>query len=75
MYETAPISAEYLHDAIWVRDREQEKERSKIKKVACEFASKIKFLFITCFYSGKIQESLQYYIVVSTTSESIEDKH
>lgn len=75
VYEAVPISAEHLHDAIWVTDREQEKERSRMKKVVWEFASKIKFLYITCYHSGKIQESLQYHIVVSTTSESIEDKH
>lgn len=75
VYEAVPISGEYLHYTIWVRDKKQVKERSRMKKVSWEFASKIKFLYITCYYSGKIQESLQYYIVVSTTSESIEDKH
>lgn len=75
VYEAISISAEHLHDVTCVMDREQEKERSRMKKVAWEFVSKIKFLYITCYYSGKTQESLQYYIVVSTTSESIEDKH
>lgn len=63
---------------------EQEKEISRMKKVAWEFSSGLYFqnqipvvdLYITCYRSGKIQESLQNYIVVGTTiSESIEDKH
>lgn len=62
----------------------EQKKISRMKKVAWEFALVLYFqnqipvvdLYITFHYSGKIQESLQNYIVASATiSESIEDKH